>query len=146
MLVTVPFPVLFTVSVYVFKVNVAATVFAAVIVTVQAVPLVVSQPVQLVKLESAAGAAVRVTKVLMSYDCEQSVPQLMPAGLLVTVPFPVLFTVRGKVFKVNAAVTVFAASIVTAQEVPFVLLQPVHDVKSESAAAVAVKVTEVLTS
>ena len=41
------------------------------------------------KLEPAAAAALSVTTVPAVYDCEQSPPQLMPAGLLVTVPVPV---------------------------------------------------------
>jgi hypothetical protein len=44
-------------------------------------------PLQLVKLEPAAAVAVRVTDVPKL--AEQVVPQLMPLGLLVTVPLPV---------------------------------------------------------
>ena len=47
----------------------------------------------------------------------QSVPQLMPAGLLVTVPVPVpaFVTVRSRGTGLNVAVTVLAASMVTWQ-------------------------------
>jgi hypothetical protein len=46
-------------------------------------------PDQPAKLEPAAAAALNVTTVPAAYDCEQSPPQLMPAGMLVTVPVPV---------------------------------------------------------
>ena len=46
-------------------------------------------PDQPVKVDPAAAAALSVTTVPAVYDCEQSLPQLMPAGLLVTVPLPV---------------------------------------------------------
>jgi len=45
-------------------------------------------PVQPAKDEPAAGVAVRVTTVPLANDTEQLVPQLIPAGLLVTVPDP----------------------------------------------------------
>jgi len=51
------------------------------------------------KVEPAAGAAVRVTVVPLVKLAEQVAPQLMPAGALVTVPVPVpaLETVSVKV-------------------------------------------------
>jgi hypothetical protein len=45
-------------------------------------------PLQPVKIEPADETGVRETIVLEEYACEQSLPQLMPAGLLVTVPLP----------------------------------------------------------
>ena len=45
-------------------------------------------PLQPLKLEPAVGAADKVTDVVLVYDSEQSVPQVIPAGLLVTVPCP----------------------------------------------------------
>jgi hypothetical protein len=50
-------------------------------------------PDQPVKMEPAAGTAVSVTLVPAVKAAEQSVPQLMPAGALVTVPLPVRVTV-----------------------------------------------------
>ena len=74
------------------------------------------------------------------------VPQLIPVGLLVTVPPPVpdLLTVKERLFSVNVAVTVFAAVTATVQEVPVALSQPDQEVKSESAPGAADNVTDVL--
>jgi hypothetical protein len=61
--------------------------------------------------------------------------------MTVPVPFPLLITVRRKLFKVKVAVTVLAALIVTVQ-VPAVFVQaPDQPVKSEPVSAAAVKVT-----
>ena len=62
-------------------------------------------------MEPAAGAAVKVTMPAES-DAEHVAPQLMPAGVLVTVPAPVpdLLTVSEKVASAKVAVTVVAAS------------------------------------
>ena len=53
-------------------------------------------PLQPAKLEPGAGAGVSVTEVPLGYVCEQSLPQSIPAGLLLTVPAPepVLVTER----------------------------------------------------
>ena len=73
--------------------------------------------------------------------CEQSVPQLMPAGELMTVPLPVPFlvtvSVTGLVLKV--AVTDVAVLTVTLQ-LPVPLQAPLQPAKVEPAAAVAVSV------
>ena len=69
--------------------NVAVTVFAAFIVTEQVAPETLSHPAQPPKREPALAPAVSVTTVPLAYGSEQSVPQLMPAGLEVTVPLPV---------------------------------------------------------
>jgi hypothetical protein len=82
---------LVTVSVYVVTVavpNVAVTLRAAVMLTVQ-VPVPVHAPLQPVKVEPAAGAAVRVTDVPDVYEALQVLPQLIPLGEEVTVPVPV---------------------------------------------------------
>ena len=78
--------------------NVAVTDRAWVIDTTHD-PVPVHAPDQPAKVEPAAGAAVNVTEVPEAYDSVQSVPQLMPVGVLVTVPEPVpaLVTVRVKV-------------------------------------------------
>jgi hypothetical protein len=47
-----------------------------------------ASPAQPSKLEPPAAVAVNVTTVPATYDPEQSPPQLMPPGLLVTVPLP----------------------------------------------------------
>src|SRR2546422_10890289 len=60
---------------------------AALIVTVQA-PVPGQLPLQPVKVEPAAGAAVKVTMVPMANAAEQVAPQEMPAGALGTVPVP----------------------------------------------------------
>lgn len=76
----------------------AVTDLAAVRFTVQVFPETLSHPLQPPKLESRPGVAVRVTVVPLTYEAEQVLPQLMPAGLEVTVPLPasVLLTVKVK--------------------------------------------------
>lgn len=56
-------------------------------------PLVQPAPLQPVNVEPLAGVAVNVTVVPLAYDAKQVLPQLIPAGLLVTVPLPVPFNV-----------------------------------------------------
>jgi hypothetical protein len=69
-------------------VNIAPTELAAFMVTLQVdVPL--QAPVQPANVELGAGAAVSVTAVPGAKPAMQVVPQLMPAGLLVTLPVPV---------------------------------------------------------
>src|SRR5262249_33323674 len=121
--------------------NVAVTVRAALIVTVQP-SLPVQAPVQLVKAEPAAGVAVKVTMVLLLNENEHVPPQLIPAGALVTAPPPppTLFTVRTKVGTVKLAVTVLPALIVTTQD-PVPAQAPLQPVKMEPVAAVALSVT-----
>ncbi len=74
-------------------------------------------------------------------------PQLMPAGFEVTVPLPVPFsvTVSGKVWacRVNVAVTVVAAFMVTTQEPVPEQPPPLQPVNVEPPAAAAVRVTTV---
>src|SRR5207245_6731833 len=90
LLVTVPAPApaLETVSTRA-GVKVAATVVAAEIVTVQVPAPEQPAPLQPPKVEPAAGAAVSVTAVPFVKLAAQVAPQVMPAGLLVTVPVPV---------------------------------------------------------
>jgi len=54
----------------------------------------VQAPLQPVKVEPAAGVAPRVTDAPLAKLAEQVVGQLMPAGVLVTVPVPVPASVR----------------------------------------------------
>src|SRR6058998_576540 len=147
LLVTVPAPVpaLETVSVKVCRVKVAVTVVAALRVTVQAPGPEQPPPLQPVKVEPAAGAAVSVTAVPLAKLAAQVAPQVMPAGLLVTVPAPVpaLETVSVKVCRVKVAVTVVAALRVTVQAPGPEQPPPLQPVKVEPAAGAAVSVTAV---
>ena len=68
--------------------NVAVTAEAAVRFTVQ-VPVPVQAPDQPANVELAPAAAVKVTDVPLAKLALHVDPQLMPAGLLVTVPVPV---------------------------------------------------------
>jgi hypothetical protein len=81
------------------------------------------------------------------YASEQSAPQLIPAGLEVTVPLPVpdLLTVNAKLcgVTVNVAVTVRAAFIVTVQVAPDAESQPVQLANVDPEPAGAVSVTAV---
>ena len=52
-------------------------------------PVLQPVPLQPAKVEPDAGVAVRVTTVPLLKLAEQALPQLMPAGELVTVPLPV---------------------------------------------------------
>src|SRR5439155_724963 len=102
-------------------------------------------PLQPVKVEPAASAAVRVTAVPLVKLAEQVAPQLRPAGELVTVPLPVPagVTVSAKVGSVNVAVTVVAAETVTVHVPVPEQPPPVQPVKVEPAAGAAVSVTAV---
>lgn len=122
----------------------ADTAFAAVMLTEQVVDVPEHAPDQPPNVLPEVGAAVRVTLWPAVKEAEQVAPQLMPDGLLVTVPLPVLVTVSTYVGcddKPNVAVTLLAASIVTLQ-VPVPLqpppLQPVNVLPEPG---LAVKVT-----
>jgi hypothetical protein len=70
-------------------VNVAFTDMVPFTVTVHGPVPVQPTPLQPAKVDPAAGVAVSVTDVPAVTDSAQSAPQLMPAGLLTTVPVPV---------------------------------------------------------
>jgi hypothetical protein len=125
------------------RLNVAVTEVAALTVTAQ-VPVPEQAPLQPANDEPAAGAAVRVLAVPGVTDCEQVAPQLMPAGLLVTVPEPVPPFVTDSVTgtRLNVAVTEAAALTVTAQ-VPVPEQAPPQPAKDEPAAGAAVRVMAV---
>src|SRR5215831_3319694 len=147
-LVTVPLPVpaLVTVSTKDGTANVALTLWAALIVTVQVLVVPVQPPpLQPVNSEPAAGAAVNVTMVPLVNEAAHAVPQEMPAGALVTVPVPVpdFVMVSAKDGKVNVAVTEAAAFIVTVQVPVPVQPPPLQPENVEPAAGTAVKVTAV---
>lgn len=92
-LVTVPDPVPASVTVsvklLVVWVNAADTLVAATIVRVHGAVPSQGPAVQPVKVEPVAGVAVKVIWVPLAKGAEQVAPQLIPAGLLVTVPVPV---------------------------------------------------------
>src|SRR5688500_4846855 len=71
------------------KSKLAVTDVFAVMVTVQVPVPEQPAPLQLVNVDPEAAVAVSVTTVLILKELEQVEPQLMPAGLLVTVPLPV---------------------------------------------------------
>src|SRR6266545_1873158 len=58
-------------------------------------PVPLHPPVHPANVEPPAGVAVRVTEVPLAKSASQVLPQLIPAGLLVTVPLPVLVTDNG---------------------------------------------------
>src|SRR5688572_29517309 len=95
-----------------------------------------------VNVEPAVAAAVSVTGVRAGKDSLQSVGQLIPAGLLVTVPLPPPASCTVTVWdstRVKVAVTLFAASIVTLQ--PTVPVHtPLQLVKAKPALGAAVRV------
>src|SRR2546422_6733994 len=78
--VPVPVPVGLTVSVKVCRAKVAVTVVAALSVTEQVPVPEQPPPLQPVKVEPAAGAAVKVTAVPLANAAEHGAPQEMPAG------------------------------------------------------------------
>src|SRR5881392_880412 len=128
----------------VMSVNVAVTVVAALRVTVQAPGPEQPPPLQPLKVEPAAGAAVSVTAVPLVKLAAQVAPQVMPAGLLVTLPAPApaLETVSVKV-GVKVAVTVVAAETVTTHDPVPEQPPPLQPVKVEPTAGAAVSVTAV---
>ena len=144
--VPLPVPALVTVSALPFRVNVAVTACAALIVTAQVPVPEHPLPLHPAKLEPVLAVAVSVTTVLEAKLAVQVEPQLIPTGLLVTVPLPVpaLLTVSAWVVPVKVAVTDRAALIVTTQvPVPEHPL-PLHPAKLEPASGAAVSVATVL--
>ena len=95
------------------------------------------------------GVAVNVTIVPILYEAEQVVPQSIPAGLDVTVPVPVpnptLETAKSNTLDlVKVAVTVSSASTVTLQAPVPKQPAPDHPEKTDPAAGVAIRVTDVV--
>ena len=87
--VPVPPPARTTMSVVGVVVKLAVTVVAAAIVTVHGPVPAQPPPDQPANVEPVSAAAVSATREVAGYDSVQSAPQLMPAGLDVTVPEPV---------------------------------------------------------
>jgi len=134
---------------------------APVIVTVQTPFKTLSQPVQVLTLLRAPltravtlPTPVRVTLVLIGKDAEHAVgpfPQLMPAGLLETVPIatPSSVTVSfpaGSAFTKVAATVLAALGTATTHAAPLALSQPLQPPNCEPPAGNAVSVTFVPTA
>src|SRR5438093_7070742 len=97
------------------SVKMVVTLGACVMLTMQdAVPLHPS-PLQLSNVESLAATAVSVTLVPELNGALHVLPQLIPTGILVTVPLPVpaFTTVRVKGWRVKMAVTARACVMLT---------------------------------
>jgi hypothetical protein len=148
MTVPAPLPASFTVSCTggAAVLKVAVTDVAALTVTMQ-VPVPVHAPDHPANVDPELAVAANVTEVPVAKLAVHVVPQLMPAGLLVTVPVPdpAFVTVSGNCVGaavLNVAVTVVAAVGVTVH-VPVPVQPPVHPANVEPAAGIAVNVTEV---
>ena len=100
-------------------------------------------PLQLEKVDPALGEAVKVTLVPELYGSEQSAPQLMPAGLEVTVPEPVpdLVTERENEEIAKVAVTEVLPVTVTLQVPVPEQPPPLQPEKTDPAPAEAVRAT-----
>jgi hypothetical protein len=121
-------------------VNVAVQLRAADIVTLPSVQS--ASPDHPPKLAPARGVAVSATTCPEANDALQVTPQLMPAGLLVTVPLPVPIFVRVRVLgteRVNVAVQLRVADIVTLPSVQSA--SPVQPANVDPATGVAVRAT-----
>jgi hypothetical protein len=103
-----------------------------------AVPL--QPPVQPPNVNPASGMAFKVTVVPALKLKRQMVPQLIPVGVLVTLPLPVFEIVRLTMSGLNVAVQLLFAFIVT-DVVELPAQSPVHDLNLEFAAGFGVKVT-----
>jgi hypothetical protein len=100
-------------KVYPEELNVAVQLMLAVIVTL---PALVQLPDQPANVEPEAGVAVKLIAVPLLSVVEQELPQLIAAGLLVTVPVPVPARLTVSVYvlvRLNTALQVMLAFIVT---------------------------------
>ncbi len=107
-------------------------------------PVPVHAPDQPAKVEPRPGLGVSVTDVPDEYASEQSVPQLIPAGVLRTEPTPTVVTVSVNgppPDGLNVAVTDRAWVIDTTHD-PVPVHAPDHPANVDPAAAAAVKVTD----
>lgn len=144
LLVTVPLPVPAFVMVRLLvgaSAKVAVTDWLEVMLKLQ-VPVPLQDPLQPSKIDPAAGTALSVTCVPLSNIALQELPQLIPAGLLVTVPPPLparLTVSTGATATAKFAVNVWLLSKVMTQA-PVPVQIPLHPMKTEPAAGVAVSV------
>jgi hypothetical protein len=141
--VPVPVPAFTTVRVWGIRLKVAVTDRAEFMVTVQA-PVPVHDPLHPAKTEPAAAVLFRVTTVPDAKGAEQVAPQLIPAGVEVTVPVPVpaFATLRVCGSRLKVAVTDLAALMVT-EQAPVPVQAPLQPAKTEPAVAAWLRVTTV---
>jgi hypothetical protein len=122
-------------------VNVAVTLWLAIILMIQEL-LPVQLPLQPTNFDPTPGDAINVTEVPLLKFPVQVEGQLIPTGLLVTVPLPVpaRVTLRGKVGLLKVAVTDLLAVMLNEQE-PVPVQAPLQPAKVDPAAGDAVRVT-----
>lgn len=137
-MVPLPFPVFVTLSRCCTLLKMAVTFLASSMVTVQ-VPVPLQAPVHPAKEDPASGVAVKETTWPLEYEFVQPVPQLIPAGVLTIVPFPVpvLLTVN---LLLKLAWTVLDEFMVTLHA-PTPVQAPLQPEKSYPLAGLAVNVT-----
>lgn len=143
--VTVPVPTVMTVRVK-SGVKVAVQVMSAAIVTEPSVQSV--GPLQPVKVDPVVGVAVRVTTLPLLKEARQVASQVIPVGLLVTVPLPspARVTVRVNSIKSKMALQLVNKVMVSVIGLAVPVQLPPHLAKVESPEAVAVRVTTVPSS
>ena len=151
--VPVPAPLLVTVRAYVgVALKVAVTLLADVPIGTVQVPVpgqLMPAPVQPAKVEAGEdGVAVNMTLDPLSKEAEQAMPQLIPAGALVTVPelppLRVSATLTAYLAGIKLAVTEVAALKVTTQVLVPEQPPPLQPAKTDvPAVGVAVNVTTV---
>lgn len=115
--------------------------------TTEHVPVPVQPPLHPAKVDPPVAVAVSVTELPLVKLAVQAVPQLIPAGELVTVPVPApaFVTVNETVLgaAVNVAVTVWLLVMTTVQAPVPLQPPPLQPAKADPPVAVAVSVTEV---
>jgi hypothetical protein len=138
-----PVPARLTETVLGFAVKVAVTLADPFPPSAQ-VPVPVQPPLQPANVDPLAGVAVNVTDVPAKYVALHVGPQLIPAGLLLTLPLPVpvRFTEIVLGFAVNVAVTL-AEALPPSVQLPVPVHPPLHPANVDPLAAAAVKVTDV---
>lgn len=145
LLVTVPLPVLLTRS----STDSGAAVNSALTVrspfkTSEQAPVPLQSPLHPVKVALPDGTAVSLTVLPLGKFAEQAVPQLMPLGLLVTVPPPVpdlvtVTAVLAAALKTAVTVAFPVTAHITVPEHP----PPLHPANTDPGEAEAVSVTDV---
>ena len=103
--------------------------------------LLLHSPVQPAKEEFEPGVAVRVTWVPGSKEALHVWPQLIPDGLLATLPFPVPASVTPKVGEVLKLAMTDVSCVTVTLQAPVPLQAPDHPAKKELVAGEAVSVT-----
>jgi hypothetical protein len=141
--VPAPVPVRLTLNVGLlwFTLKVAVTCWLALSVTVQIGLLPLHAPVQPTKDEPVVAVAVRVTGVPWLKVALQVCPQLMPAGVLTTLPLPVPPRVTANAGEVLKLAITEAFCVNVTLQAPMPLQEPDHPAKKEFCAGAAVSVT-----